>query len=159
MDTLGIWIGLNFLETFLFYYLLFGTVMAERPWKRKINGFSILFWSALQQLFLYGSKDLCLVLMDTCWRFWFWFWEVSLPIERNWFFLQGSHLCMKQQWHYFYISFTTFSHLFMGIRQKTLRDPIFPLPRKWSILRDTKPVINYFLFYHFQNKKLEEKKT
>lgn len=27
MDTLGIWIGLNFLETFLFYYLLFGTVI------------------------------------------------------------------------------------------------------------------------------------
>ena len=30
MDTLGIWIGLNFLETFLFYYLLFGTVIDRK---------------------------------------------------------------------------------------------------------------------------------
>lgn len=35
MDTLGIWIGLNFLETFLFYYLLFGTVMDRKTLKTK----------------------------------------------------------------------------------------------------------------------------
>jgi hypothetical protein len=35
MDTLGIWIGLNFLETFLFYYLLFGTVIDRKTLKTK----------------------------------------------------------------------------------------------------------------------------
>ena len=35
MDTLGICIGLNFLETFLFYYLLFGTVMDRKTLKTK----------------------------------------------------------------------------------------------------------------------------
>ena len=30
MNTLGICIGLNFLETFLFYYLLFGTVIDRK---------------------------------------------------------------------------------------------------------------------------------
>lgn len=30
MDTLGIWVGLNFLETVLFYYLLFGTVIDRK---------------------------------------------------------------------------------------------------------------------------------
>ena len=35
MDTLGILIGLNFLETFLFYYLLFGTVIDRKTLKTK----------------------------------------------------------------------------------------------------------------------------
>ena len=35
MDTLGICIGLNFLETFLFYYLLFGTVIDRKTMKTK----------------------------------------------------------------------------------------------------------------------------
>lgn len=35
MNTLGIWIGLNFLETFLFYYLLFGTVIDRKTLKTK----------------------------------------------------------------------------------------------------------------------------
>ena len=35
MDTLGIYIGLNFLETFLFYYLLFGTVIDRKTLKTK----------------------------------------------------------------------------------------------------------------------------
>ena len=35
MDTLGICIGLNFLETFLFYYLLFGTVIDRKTLKTK----------------------------------------------------------------------------------------------------------------------------
>ena len=60
MDTLGIWIGLNFLETFLFYYLLFGTVIDRKTLKTKDK------WILYFVLFLYGSKDLCLVLMDTC---------------------------------------------------------------------------------------------
>lgn len=33
MDTLGIWIGLNFLETVLFYYLLFGNVIDRKELK------------------------------------------------------------------------------------------------------------------------------
>ena len=65
MDTLGIWIGLNFLETFLFYYLLFGTVIDRKTLKTK-DKWILYFVSSLQQLFLYGSKHLCLVLMDTC---------------------------------------------------------------------------------------------
>ena len=35
MNTLGICIGLNFLETFLFYYLLFGTVIDRKTLKTK----------------------------------------------------------------------------------------------------------------------------
>ncbi len=66
MDTLGIWIGLNFLETFLFYYLLFGTVIDRKTLKTKDKWILYFVLIALQQLFLYGSKDLCLVLMDTC---------------------------------------------------------------------------------------------
>ena len=55
MDTLGIWIGLNFLETFLFYYLLFGTVIDRKTLKTK-DKWILCFDQHFNNYFCMGQK-------------------------------------------------------------------------------------------------------
>jgi len=54
MNTLGICIGLNFLETFLFYYLLFGTVIDRKTLKTKDKW--ILYFRHFNNYFCMGQK-------------------------------------------------------------------------------------------------------
>jgi hypothetical protein len=56
MDTLGIWIGLNFLETFLFYYLLFGTVIDRKTLKTKDKWILFCFDQHFNNYFCMGQK-------------------------------------------------------------------------------------------------------
>lgn len=56
MNTLGICIGLNFLETFLFYYLLFGTVIDRKTLKTKDKWILYLFYRHFNNYFCMGQK-------------------------------------------------------------------------------------------------------
>lgn len=121
MDTLGIWIGLNFLETFLFYYLLFGTVIDRKTLKTKdkwilyfvliVTSTIISVWVKRSVFSAYGYLLTIFILVLGSF----------LAYRKKLILLTGIASMYEAAMTLFYISFTTFSHLFTGIRQKTLR--------------------------------------
>lgn len=121
MDTLGIWIGLNFLETFLFYYLLFGTVIDRKTLKTKdkwilyfvliVTSTIISVWVKRSVFSAYGYLLTIFILVLGSF----------LAYRKKLILLTGIASMYEAAMTLFLYIITTFSHLFTGIRQKTLR--------------------------------------
>ena len=153
MDTLGIWIGLNFLETFLFYYLLFGTVIDRKTLKTKdkwilyfvliVTSTIISVWVKRSVFSAYGYLLTIFILVLGSF----------LAYRKKLILLTGiASMYEAAMTLFFDISFTTFSHLFTESGRKP-SDSIFRYHENEvsCVIRSLLLIIFFFIIFKIRS--------